>query len=168
MDDIATAADCSRASIYFHFGTKEEVFRVLSADLHEQWLSAMTAAAKAPHPDVAARLLAMLDARFTGFVELTHDSPHGAEIVEQGNRSSTDVLADAQARTLALLVGTLRAAARSGELDLKAAGLSATAAAQVLIDGAHGAKAHPGVAPAAYRRRLAAIIRLLVRGMRPG
>ncbi len=166
MDDIAVAAGCSRASIYFHFGTKEDVFRALSQRLHDDRLAAMEAAGRGSG-DIQSRVLAMLDARFTAFVEITSQSPHGDELLDQSSRIGSEIGGEADRRTIEILAATLRSANRSGELDLTAASLSAPAAARVIVDSAQGAKDQPTTGADEYRRRLRAIVRVLIRGLRP-
>ena len=166
MDDIAVAAGCSRASIYSHFGNKEDVFRELSRRLHDERLAAMEAAASGTG-DVESRVFSMLDARFTPFVEITSGSPHGDELLDQNSRIGGEISREADERTIAILASALRTAARAGEIDLTAVGLSAPAAAHVVVDSAHGAKDDTGTGAPEYRERLRAMVRVLVRGMRP-
>ena len=92
MEDIAREARVSRASIYFHFGSKDQVFRALAERLHEQNLTAMRAAAAASGP-VEDRIRGALEARLGSFVELTHSSPHGDELLDEHNRVCGDIAA---------------------------------------------------------------------------
>jgi AcrR family transcriptional regulator len=166
MEDIAREARVSRASIYFHFGSKDQVFRALAERLHEQNLTAMRAAAAATGP-VESRIRGALEARLGSFVEITYSSPHGDELLDEHNRVCGDIAAASQGVALKILRGLVREATATGELDPASVGLSPATAAAILLDCAEAAKTEPGVAPRAFRRRLAQIVRTLVAGMRP-
>lgn len=166
MEDIAREARVSRASIYFHFGSKDQVFRALAQRLHDQNLAAMRAAAAAGGP-VEGRIRGALEARLGRFVELTHSSPHGDELLDEHNRVCGDIAAASRALALKILSRLVREATTAGELDPASVGLSPATAAAILLDCAEAAKTEPAVAPPAFRRRLAQIVRTLVAGMRP-
>jgi len=166
MEDIAREARVSRASIYFHFGSKDQVFRALAQRLHDHNLSAMRDAAAAGGP-VEARIRGALEARLGSFVELTHSSPHGDELLDEHNRVCGDIAATSRDVALKILRVLVRDATAAGELDPAGVGLSPTTAAAILLDCAEAAKTEPAVAPRAFRRRLEQIVRTLVAGMRP-
>ena len=107
MEDIAREAHVSRASIYFHFGSKDQVFRALAERLHEQNLAAMVAAAKAPGP-LEDRIRGALEARLVSFVEITHSSPHGDELLDEHSRVCGDVAAASNEASLRILRGLVR------------------------------------------------------------
>lgn len=166
MEDIAREGRVSRASIYFHFGAKDQVFRALAERLHEQNLAAMHAAAGADG-SLEDRIRGALEARLVRFVEITHGSPHGDELLDEHSRVCGDIAAASHAASVRILRRLVREGTASGELDPAAVGLSEASAAAVLLDCAEAAKAGPAVTPRAFRRRLAQIVRTLVAGMRP-
>lgn len=167
MEDIAREAGVSRASVYFHFGAKDQVFRALSERLHDANIAAMRTAAAAPGP-IEDRIRGALEARLVTFVEITHRSPHGAELLDEHSRVCGDIAAASNDASLRILRGLVREATRSGELDPSGVGLSEASAAAILLDCAEAAKTGPAVSPRAFRGRLAQIVRTLVAGMRPG
>lgn len=166
MEDVARQAGVSRASIYFHFGSKDQVFRALAERLHEQNLVAMRAAAAVDGP-VEDRIRGTLEARLGSFVAITHRSPHGDELLDEHGRVCGDVAAASREASLKILRGLMREATSAGELDPAAVGLSPATAAAILLDCAEAAKTGPAVTPRGFRRRLAQIVRTLIAGMRP-
>ncbi|MDP6978029.1 MAG: helix-turn-helix domain-containing protein [Myxococcota bacterium] len=164
LEDIAREAGISRASIYTYFQNKEEVFRSVAGSLHEQSLG--SAEAELKHAgDLASRVEAALFARIGPFQEVVTGSAHGGEIYDESNRLCGDVAAASSRRFERLLATALRAAARNGEIDLAASGLSAAAAAELLRLGAVGLK--PGAPDVAtFRRRLRGFVRVFFRGLR--
>lgn len=167
MEGVARGAGVSRATLYLHFGSKEELFRALVERLHDEHVEAMRAAAEAEAGDFEGRVVAVLEARFGRWVELTAASPHAAELYDLHGRLCGDVARASQARSEKILAAMLRAGARRGEIDLERVGLSAARTAGVLFDAAHGAKGEdPAVmTPAEFRERLGRIVRVLVRGL---
>jgi AcrR family transcriptional regulator len=166
MEDIARQAGVSRATIYFHFGSKDQVFRALAERIHADNLDAMRAAAASPGP-IEERIRRALEARLLPFVEITHRSPHGAELLDEHSRVCGDVAAASADASLRVLRRLVREGTRSGALDPRAVGLGEAAAAGVLLDCAEAAKAGLAVSPPAFRRRLRQIVRTLMAGMRP-
>jgi AcrR family transcriptional regulator len=165
MEDIARQAGVSRTSIYFHFGSKDQVFRALSEHLHEESLAAMEHALNADG-GVEERLRTALEARLGRFVELTATSPHGAELLDEHSRVCGDVAGAARARSLRLLQRAIRDAAAAGELDPGRVGLTAGSAAELILDCAGAVKeAGETVSARVYRRRLGQLVRVLVAGM---
>jgi AcrR family transcriptional regulator len=165
MEDIARQAGVSRTSIYFHFGSKDQVFRALSERLHEQSLSAMEGALRAD-AGVEERLRSALEVRLGRFVELTASSPHGAELLDEHSRVCGDIASSARTRSLRLLQRAIRDAAAAGELDPGRVGLTAGSAAELVFDCAGAVKEADGtVSPRVYRRRLGQLVRVLVAGM---
>ena len=166
MEDIAREARVSRASIYFHFGSKDQVFRALAQRLHDHNLSAMRDAAAAP-AGRGADPRGALEARLGSFVDYTHSSPHGDELLDEHNRVCGDIAAASREVALKILRALVREATTSGELDPAGVGL-------VPQDGCrHPARLRRGCenqarrGPRAFRRRLEQIVRTLVAGMRP-
>jgi AcrR family transcriptional regulator len=167
MEGVARRAGVSRATVYLHWRGKEELFRALVERLHDEHLEAMEAALGDADANLEGRVVAVLEARFLRFVELTSRSPHAAELYDQHGRLCGDIARESQERSERLLARMLREAAAAGEVDLDRVGLSAARIATVLFDCAHGAKGEdPSRAtPAEFRRRLADAVRVLVRGL---
>lgn len=159
MEDIAGEAGISRAALYLQFRNKEEIFRSLAEGLHEESLArARTAlAGDRPLPD---RLRGAIEGKSLRLVELMHDSPHGGELLDESSRLCGDIARASERRFTALLTGALRQAARSGEIDPAALGLTPAGAAELLLHAAGGLKG-PTVDPATYRRRVAGLVRLV-------
>ena len=166
MEDIARAADISRAAVYLHFKNKEEIFRALAHQLQEQALAAVEAAAKGPGP-IEARLRRMLEAKMASLFDVVHGSAHAAELLDENNRICGDVSAESARRYLQLLTRVIAAARRRKELAPQRAGLSAAAAAELIVQCAEGIKSTGGtsIAPDVYRRRLDQFVRVVVAGL---
>ncbi|MGV8016525.1 TetR/AcrR family transcriptional regulator, partial [Mycobacterium kansasii] len=79
IESISAAAGVSRPTVYAHFASKQEVFRTIVAQLHDDRIRAMADAA-VPDAPIADQLYAVLSARFAPFVALTASSPYGAEL----------------------------------------------------------------------------------------
>lgn len=166
MESVARRAGVSRATLYVHWKGKQELFRALVQQLHDEHQEEM-AQALAGDGSVAQRLVAAFEARFLRFVELTSVSPHAAELYDSHSRLCGDIARASQQRSERLLTRMLRAAARDGEIDLQRAGLSAARTAGVLFGCAHGAKGEdPSAAtPELFRERLVRIVRVLIAGL---
>ncbi len=167
LEQIAHEAGISRAALYLHFTNKEDIFRALSKQVHERAQAAAEAAVVGAG-DVEARIGAALEAKHGKFYEITHGSPHVAELLEEKNRLCGDVSEAYRKRFLRVLRGVIADAAARGELDLAGAGLDAGEAAELFVDCAKGLEMS-GAAPqnpARYRRRMARLVRLLASGLR--
>ena len=167
MEGIARRAEVSRATLYLHWRGKQDLFRALVEVLHEEHLAAMEAVLEEPGLSLRERTLAMLEARYVRFVEMTSASPYAAELYELHGRLCGDVTRASQERSERLLARMLRDASARGEADLGRCGLSASRVAGVLLDCAHGAKGEdPAVAtPDEFRERLARSVRVLMTGI---
>ncbi len=122
-----------------------------------------------PPGSIQGALVGLLEARFATFVELTAGSPNAAELYDVHDRICGDIARRAQKRALALVTRLLDRAGREGTLSLRASGLTARQAADVLLECAHAAKGEdPATAtPAAYRARLDRLVRLVIHGLAP-
>jgi hypothetical protein len=111
------------------------------------------------------RVEGALVARFARLQEVVTQSPHGREIYDEDNRLCGDLVLESSARFQAMLASEMRAAVREGEVNLKGAGLSAAAAAELIQLGASGLKqGAPDVAT--LKRRLRRFVRIFFAGLR--
>jgi AcrR family transcriptional regulator len=163
MDDIAREAGIGKGTIYLSFPSKEEVFQALSQSLSERMLAGAEAARRRPGT-TADKLAAMHAAWFGTYAETIRRSPHAAELLDAKHRLSADLVADAASRYKQLVRDVLREAAAAGELDLESAGLTADTAAELLTASARGLQSS-AASPAAYRRYLNALVRVMVAGL---
>ena len=169
MESVARRAGVSRATLYLYWKSKDNLFRDLVEQTHEDQVAAMELVYAKEPGDFEHRLLAMLEARFLRFIELTSASPHAAELFDLHGRLCGDVALASQEKSEKLIAKLVRNAVASGEADLSAAGLSPARVASVIFDCAHGAKGEdPSKStPAEYRIRLGLVVRVLVTGLTP-
>jgi len=173
MADIAKETGVSRASLYSYFENKEEIFRSLAASLHERSLAEAEnhlkgdlkgSATGCEEADLAGRVQAALLARIAPFLALVAESPHGSEIYDENNRLCGDLVSSSSAQFVAMLTTALGSAARAGEIDLKRAGLTAPATAQLVVLAAGGLK--QGAADVAtFEKRIAGFVRVFFDGL---
>jgi TetR/AcrR family transcriptional regulator, regulator of autoinduction and epiphytic fitness len=163
MDDIAREAEIGKGTIYLSFASKEEVFRGLSQRLVERMLADAEAASSRPG-SAADKLAAMHAAWFGTYVETVRQSPHAAELLDAKQRLSADLVAHSASRYKRLVCDVLTDADAAGELDLEPAGLTADTAAELLIASARGLETS-AASPAAYRRYLDALVRVMIAGL---
>jgi AcrR family transcriptional regulator len=163
MDDIAREAGIGKGTIYLSFASKEEVFQALSQGLAERMLAGAEAARHGPGT-TADKLAAMSSAWFGTYVETVWRSPHAAELLDAKHRLSADLIGQASSVFRGLVREVLAEADISGELDLKAAGLTADTAAELLIASGRGLETSTSV-PADYQRYLDTMVRVLIAGL---
>jgi AcrR family transcriptional regulator len=167
VDDVARAAGVAKGTVYLHFESKEALFRAVASRLADDIL-ARAAAARGRKVPAPRKLEAVLAAKFLTLFDLVFSSPHAAEILESGSRLSGDVFADADRKYEAHVAAVLGEGVRSGEIALKRSGLSAPAAAALLVLMARGLDATDarGARPSreTYARRLSAFVRAVLAG----
>jgi AcrR family transcriptional regulator len=163
MEDIAGQAGISRAALYLQFRNKEEIFRSLSQELHDEAL-ARAAAALDTDQALEERLCAAVEAKSLRFLEIAHGSPHGSELMDESNRICGDLPAESQKRFQEIVTRVFRRADRTKEIDLARGGLTATDTADLFVSAVAGLKG-PGVTVAVYRKRVAALVRLFLAGL---
>jgi AcrR family transcriptional regulator len=168
MEDIAKETGVSRASLYSSFENKEEIFRTLSAQLHERSLADAgrhLAGDGASGRDISDRVQEALLARLAPFLEVVAQSAHGSEIYDENSRLCGDLVLASSERLRAMLTTALGAAVRAGEIDLKAAGLTAPAAAELILLAAAGLKqGAPDVAT--VEKRVRSFVHVFFAGLR--
>ena len=136
MEDIAQETGISRASIYSYFENREEVFRSLSTALHERALGEAESSLKDTEgrgrtsPDLGSRIESALLAKIEPFHKVLTESPHGNELADENSQRCGDLVRESQKRFQSMLTEALSTAARGGEIDLKSARLTASAAAE--------------------------------------
>jgi AcrR family transcriptional regulator len=165
MDDIAREAGIAKGTIYLSFASKEEVFQALGQRLSQRMLAGAETARHRPGT-TAGKLTAMHAAWFGTYAETIRQSPHAAELLDAKHRLSADLVTDASRRYQRLVRDVLAEAAATGELDLDAAGLTADTAAELMIASARGLESI-AASPAAYRRHLDTLVRVMIAGLTP-
>ncbi len=162
MEDIAEEAGLSRTALYVQFRNKEDIFRELARGLHEEALSQAEAALDSDQP-LADRLGAAVEAKTLRMIEIMRSSPHGNELTDEKNRLCGDMATDSERRFQEMLTRTLIRADKR-EIDLAAAGLSASEAAELFSRALTGLKG-PDATVARYRKQLASLVKVFVRGL---
>lgn len=161
MSDVARAAGISRALLYLHFSTKEELFRAGSRRAHAQALAAADAALATPQ-HVITRVDRAMSAYITELTAPTAASPHSCELLDAGLSVTADIVTESNSALLDKLAAALDAAAAAGEIQLDVPGIEL---AQVLIAAAEGLKrAIPD--PQTWRDRRALFFRLVEGALR--
>lgn len=167
MEDIAGQVGISRASLYSYFDNKEAIFRGLTEALYDESIS--NAALELSHgrgeDSVDARVQRGLCGFYRRLFGVLESSPHGVDIVEASGRLSADIVEAYYSRIEGLLAAELTFAADSGEVDLKAAGVSAKAAAEIIRLSSAGLK-QGSSSFVEYEEKLAKLLPLLFAGLK--
>jgi AcrR family transcriptional regulator len=142
MDDIARRAQISRPALYEHFDNKSAIFLALARHLIESFLTAAERELQGSG-SVWQRIAAAFEVWSVKPLEMIMAGPHADEMILAGSG----------------VAHVLREASQAGEVDLKKAGLTATAAADLIVAAAAGAK-EDWKDVARYRQRLAGLIRV--------
>lgn len=163
MEDIALEAGLSRAALYLQFKNKEDIFRELSRELHEEAM-AQAEAALAGDGAISERLLRAIEAKSLKVLEIAYASPHGGELMDENNRLCGELAVESHGRFVEMIGDALKGSDASGEIHLSRSGLKAREAAELLTQSAAGLKLGD-VSPELYRKRLAAFVRVFVAGL---
>jgi len=163
MEDIALEAGLSRAALYLQFKNKEDIFRELSRELHEQAMTQAEAALAQDGP-IRERLHRAIEAKSLRVLEIAYASPHGGELMDENNRLCGELATQSHHEFVAMIGAALREAEVSGEIDLAAAGVKPRDAAELVVQSAAGLKLGD-VSPELYRKRLSAFVKVFVAGL---
>jgi AcrR family transcriptional regulator len=82
MDEVARAAGLSRQGLYFHFASKQALFKATVIHAYERSLNGMRNALADPSSPIEDRLLQAFDALGGQYVEILNDTPYLAELAE--------------------------------------------------------------------------------------
>jgi len=166
LDRVAREAGISRAALYLHFASKEQLFRALVGALHARALAEATDAAR-DGGSLGERLTTALIAKSGHFFDLLRGSEHAEEFLDENHRLCGELSRDASAKHARLLARMLATAAAAGDISLADAGLSAMKAAELLLDTAEGIKVRGRTTLSArdYRERLGQAVRIVIAGL---
>jgi TetR/AcrR family transcriptional regulator len=152
MEDIAGEAGLSRPALYQYVTNKQDAFRRLAQRLFAQALTDARTAAATPVP-VEQRLYQVLETKLELTLRLFHDSPHAAELLDEGTRLTGDLVAAYTAELVEVVAATLR----------EPLGPDARDVAEVAVALVRGLEADL-TDPETPRRRLRLGVRLLTSG----
>jgi AcrR family transcriptional regulator len=164
IDDIAREAGIAKGTVYLYVETKEALFRTLAQSLIDRMMDTARQAASADGT-LTDRLLAVLDAKFGFFYDLLRGSPHVADLLDSKGRICADLFAESDAAYTRILTKVVADAVRRGEIAPKQVDLSAGEVADLLMSGAHGIAAPEVSDGALLRKKLAALVRVVVAGI---
>jgi AcrR family transcriptional regulator len=136
MDEVARAANVSRQGLYFHFATKEELFRASVEHFLHTGLAATAAALADPDLPLEKRLVAAFDAwagRFVGAL-----GPNAADLATAVNEQVGPMIAESEEQFVEAISKALRASGLSAAY--KPAGVTGRQLADTLYASAHGLK----------------------------
>ncbi|HEX7776911.1 MAG TPA: helix-turn-helix domain-containing protein [Parvibaculum sp.] len=165
MEDIAQAANVAKGTLYLYFKSKDELFEALARLLASRIQADLEAAAARDLP-LQGKVLAVLDAKLGFFFRSVLSSPHAAELLEPRANLPGDIFEPVNQAFRGMLAKALREGVKRGEIDPRAAGLSLDMALETLLAAAYGAE-HGGGSETDFHDRLARIVALTLRGLRP-
>ena len=158
MDDIARLAQISRPALYEHFENKSAIFLALARHLIQSFLAAADRELHGPGP-VWPRIAAAFEVWSVKPLEMIMAAPHADEMILAGSGLAAGVYHEGREKFCQSLATLLQEATRKREIDLKKAGLTAAAAADLIVVAAAGAK-EDWTDVARYRKRLAGLLRV--------
>ncbi|GAA0966684.1 helix-turn-helix domain-containing protein [Actinocorallia libanotica] len=153
MQDIARAAGMSRAALYLHFASKEDLFRAGSRRAHTRALEHVDAAL-AEQGDVLSRVDAAMAAYFGEVTAQISSSAHGREIFDAGLTLTGDIVSETKAALTARLACALQTAAAAGEARFSHLDTTAEDIALLLLAAADGLQKTSTDSAVQHRQRL--------------
>lgn len=163
MEDIARAAAVAKGTLYLYFKSKDELFEAICRSLADQISEGVTAAEALDLP-LEPKLAALMEAKFGFAYRWVLSSPHAAELMESSSRLRADYFEPVTQQFRNAILKLVREGTAQGALNPKAVGLTQEAATDALIAAAYGAEKAPD--EATFKARLAAIVRMTLRGLR--
>jgi AcrR family transcriptional regulator len=153
MDDIAREAGVAKATLYLHFGGKEDVFRAMATRFRDVVDAACAEAEQLVAPPQA-RLLALLDAYFGQRLDWFGNTNHLAELRALSSEEGLNLGPNPTSTFEKRLRRMLEDAASAAELDFGRTGLSPAQVARTLMHAAEGAKQDRRHTSESYRAEL--------------
>jgi AcrR family transcriptional regulator len=138
VDLIAERAQVAKPTIYAHFGSKEDLFAAVCADVGERIVAAAKTAAAAD-ASLVDRITAVLAAKFSVVFELVLSSPYAEELLRPESPAAQTTIGLADAAYRRVLGDVVAGAVRGRELDLRRLGVGATELTTQLMQIGYGA-----------------------------
>lgn len=165
MDDIARAADMSRPALYLIFKNKADIYRAIGQRLFETCASQVDIVMRGDEPLVERLDRALVDVMLAAMQSIM-TAPHGAELLDLKNELAAGMIDDWRNAVSAAFRRAIEKETGATGVDLVKRGISATALADFLLDGAEAIKLRPDTLETkqAAIRQLA---RVIVQALRP-
>ncbi len=142
MEDIAQAADMSRAALYLQFKNKADIFRGLIslyyANTVQEFRAALTQEG-AVEDNILAGFQALSGDSFRALL----NSPHGPELLDAKATASGEVVAQGEAALSQTLTTWLETQSNAGRIRLDHLGADAGSVAKMMLRAYYGLKAGP-------------------------
>lgn len=139
MEDIAKGAGMSRAAVYLHYRNKEAIFRALAQSYYDIAVQAVAQVLIQGQPLDETLHQAFL-AQAGPTYEALLSSPHGQELLDTKHTNSMEIVADGDARLVALYADWLRQGQAEGRIRLEGLGDAPEDVAKTIYDALHGVK----------------------------
>ncbi len=165
MEDIARLAHISRPALYEHFENKSAIFLALARSIITSQLQEAEVELQHSGP-IWKRVISAFEAWSVKPLEMIAAAPHADDIIQAGSGLAADVYREGRKNFCKRLSAALQDATRKGELNLKKAGLTATAAADLLVTASTGAKSD-WKDTTLYRKRITGFIRVFAAATSP-
>lgn len=159
MQEIAAAVGISRAALYQHFRTKEELFQAGARRTHDRALAAVAEALAVPGEAVG-RAAHAIAAYFEALTAPVATSPHRGELLDTSRSITAELARDSREALLTQLANALAAAVTAGELRLPATVADVRDVARLLLVVAEGL-VKTSSDPVQWRRDRALFFRLI-------
>jgi AcrR family transcriptional regulator len=166
LSTIADEARLSKAAIYMHFESKEDLFRALTLRVLEQPMVRAQEAAKA-EGELASRVFEMLWTKVGHFYRISRESGHGHTLIDSATSLAADIIAEDRKAYVRLLTRVLADAEKSGSIDPSRFGLTAKGVAETFIAAAHGLARRDAqfVSERIYAQRLRGLVGAMLAGL---
>ena len=140
MEDIARAAAMSRAALYLHYRSKEDIFQSLVQHYFDATCAEVTRIL-ARGQSASQALPAAFAAHGGPIIEALLNSPHGAEFIDAKTHASAEIVRAGEARLIGIYAGWLSAQAMAGHLLLQEFDGDAQTLAATMLAALNGMKA---------------------------